>query len=252
MSTATAIKLICPECRHENEAERIYCHPCGARLDRSALSARKQPRPEKREETLERVRGLFDQRQVKIRALFFRIAKMAAGAAIAAGAILSILPPEVPVLPTSSVLPAQISLDLEMLITYHRPAVLRYQEDDVNRFLASKLKTRKDNLNHPLVDFQRATLAFFNGSCRVTVERSIFGYSIYTIETCAVRIKDGNVLVTPLSGALGRTPIHPELMKFAGFLFADVVQEMSREHKLLSRVGAIEFTDKEVSVIPPL
>ena len=28
-------KLVCPDCRHENEPERIYCHNCGARLDRS-------------------------------------------------------------------------------------------------------------------------------------------------------------------------------------------------------------------------
>ena len=31
-------KLICPECQHENEPERMYCHSCGARLDRSKLA----------------------------------------------------------------------------------------------------------------------------------------------------------------------------------------------------------------------
>jgi hypothetical protein len=35
-------KLVCAECRHENEAERIYCHNCGERLDRSAVSAQKK------------------------------------------------------------------------------------------------------------------------------------------------------------------------------------------------------------------
>ena len=32
------IKLVCPECQRQNEPERIYCHDCGARLDRSALA----------------------------------------------------------------------------------------------------------------------------------------------------------------------------------------------------------------------
>src|SRR6516225_2034765 len=38
MKIATPIQLTCPDCQRENEAERIYCHDCGARLDRSALA----------------------------------------------------------------------------------------------------------------------------------------------------------------------------------------------------------------------
>jgi hypothetical protein len=30
-------KLVCTECKHENEAQRIYWHNCGAKLGRSAL-----------------------------------------------------------------------------------------------------------------------------------------------------------------------------------------------------------------------
>ena len=43
MTTTTAMtKLVCAECRHENEAERTSCHNCGERLDRSAVSAQKK------------------------------------------------------------------------------------------------------------------------------------------------------------------------------------------------------------------
>lgn len=43
MTTTTAMtKLVCAECRHENEAERIYCHNCGECLDRSAVSTQKK------------------------------------------------------------------------------------------------------------------------------------------------------------------------------------------------------------------
>ena len=37
-TTTTTITLVCPDCQHENEPQRIYCHSCGARLDRSKLS----------------------------------------------------------------------------------------------------------------------------------------------------------------------------------------------------------------------
>ena len=41
--TPVMTKLICPDCQHENELERIYCHNCGARLDRTGLIKEKMP-----------------------------------------------------------------------------------------------------------------------------------------------------------------------------------------------------------------
>ncbi len=53
------MKLICPECRRENEAARIYCHDCGARLDRSSLAKEKQTEEDPKD-TQRRLRGFFD------------------------------------------------------------------------------------------------------------------------------------------------------------------------------------------------
>src|SRR5437764_15002861 len=44
------IKLICPECRRENEPKRIYCHDCGARPDQTAF-AKPAPNGDKAKET---------------------------------------------------------------------------------------------------------------------------------------------------------------------------------------------------------
>jgi len=60
------IKLICPECRRENEAERIYCHDCGARLDRTAL-AKEPPKGEDVKETQRRLKNLLDPSRAKMR-----------------------------------------------------------------------------------------------------------------------------------------------------------------------------------------
>ena len=30
-------RLTCAECKYENEVERVYCHNCGEKLDRSLL-----------------------------------------------------------------------------------------------------------------------------------------------------------------------------------------------------------------------
>ena len=52
--------LICPDCRNENEIERIYCHDCGTKLDRSKLKKDKSVvQEEKPEETQKRIRRMF-------------------------------------------------------------------------------------------------------------------------------------------------------------------------------------------------
>lgn len=250
MSTATAIKLICPDCRFENEAERIYCHECGARLDRSVLAAKKIPKVEDREQTLKRVRGMFDQRKAKLRLWCVQGIKMILGAAVMAGVVLAVLPPDIPPVPKSAVLPAQISLDLETMIAYHRPAELRYSEDTVNAYIANALRNKKDKLSYPLLNFERAQMKFSPGRCRVMIARSIFGYALYTVQDCKLAVHDGKTEATATGGSIGRLPVHPEAMKYAGILFADVVHLLDREHKLLNKIGGVQLADKEIAFTP--
>src|SRR5438067_13528473 len=84
MTAATTVTLTCPECRHENEIERIYCHSCGARLDRSALSARKMPQTEAPEEIQRRVQQMFNQRKARIRSLLLQALKLTLEAGVTA------------------------------------------------------------------------------------------------------------------------------------------------------------------------
>ena len=246
MTAATTVSLTCPECRHENEIERIYCHSCGTRLDRSALSARKMPQTEAPEEIQKRLQGMFNQRKARIRSLLLQALKLTLAAGVAAIVVEMLIPPDVPHNKKSDNLPPQINMDLEMMIQYHRPPFLRYDEDGVNGFIANTLRTKKEKLNHPLIDFNRAMVRFSDGRCRLTVERSIFGYSIYMSGIYAVELRDGKLSSPVGGGSVGRLQIHPQLMKYAGFLFGDLVTAMQREAKQLSRIGSIEFHDKEV------
>jgi hypothetical protein len=246
MTATTTVSLTCPECRHENEIERIYCHSCGARLDRSALSARKMPKTEAPEEIQKRLQGMFNQRKARIRSLLLQALKLTLAAGLAAIVVEMLIPPDVPPKKKSDNLPPQINMDLEMMIQYHRPPFLRYDEEGVNGFIANTLRTQKEKLNHPLIDFNRAVVRFRDGSCRLTAERSIFGYSFYTTGIYAVELRDGKLTSSTCGGSIGRLQIHPQLMKYAGFLFGDLVTAMQREAKQLSRIGSIEFHDKEV------
>jgi len=93
MTTTTMTKLTCAECRHENEAERIYCHNCGERLDRSAVAAqRKAPDPQEAHRRLQKLLGPPN----RLRQNFFAVSKLALVAAIVAALLEIALPPVVP------------------------------------------------------------------------------------------------------------------------------------------------------------
>jgi hypothetical protein len=248
MKTATPIQLRCPECRRDNEPERIYCHDCGARLDRSALAGRRTGKIETSEELHKRMRGMFSQRGVKARLLFFKTAKVTLLAGATAAAVVILIPPAVPPAVKSEVFPPQINLSLETLTESRQPQSVQFSEEGVNAYLASAMKRKKEKLNHPLIDFERAIVAFTEGNCRVTIERSIFGYSIFTSGDYAVQIEGGKVTASPRSGAVGRMPIDPSVMPYAGFLLSDAVAAMDREHKLLNKVGSIQLHEKEIVV----
>jgi hypothetical protein len=252
VSTTAPAKLRCPECRRENEPERIYCHDCGARLDHSALASQGASSAETPEQLHKRVSYMFSPRRGRTKAILVKWVKLLLGAALAALVLVILLPPPLPPVQKSEAegLPPQISLDLENMTTFHRPSMLRYSEDDANAYLAYVLR-KKESLNHPLLDFERAVLQFHPGVCDFTIARSIFGYSIYTGGTFVVKLQSGKVSASPLSGAIGRLPVHPTLMHYADFLFGDVIAALERERKLVERAGAIEMREREIVFAAP-
>jgi hypothetical protein len=242
--TTTTTKLACPECRHENEAERIYCHSCGGRLDRSGAAVRNSK--ENVQETRQRMRKLFDPQGAKLRASFFKISKLVLGACAIAAVIQIISPPDVPAPVKTQVIPSQIRFELENAATRHQPAQLQYTEEQVNAFLMYALKAKQSSLDKPLLVFKRALVGFREGTCAVTAERSLFGYSFYLTCSYAPVLSEGKIEGSSKGGSIGRLPIHPQVAQFMGVLFSDIWSALGGEIKLVRKLGAIEFHDKSV------
>jgi hypothetical protein len=243
----TTTKLICPECRHENEAERIYCHNCGSRLDRSAVRVKKEPV----DDTRKRVKRMFDPQRAKLRALSVTISKLILGACAVATLIQMALPPDVPAPVKTPMLASQIRFDLENMSAKHQPPQVQYTEDQANAFLGTTLRTKQASLNKPLLEFKRALVGFGENSCTVRTERSFFGYSLYTSCTYSVNLSDGDLVASNKGGSIGRLQIHPKIAKFMGVLFADVWSALDHDIKLVTRLGAAEFHDKNVLLTAP-
>ncbi|MGI9088741.1 MAG: hypothetical protein ACR2HH_13535 [Chthoniobacterales bacterium] len=245
------MKLICPECQRENEPERIYCHDCGARLDRSAL-AKEKPKEEDPRETHKRVTALFAPGRGKLRQRFFQLSKVLLCASIGAVLVQMLRPPDLPPRPTTTPEPAQINLDLEDLAMEPlRHGPLHYSDEQVNAYLVYVLKSKQAALSKYL-QFEHVLVEFKEGYFRFTVERSIFGYSLFTTAAYTAKIQNGKILTDSRGGYLGRMPIHPALMKYAGFLFSDLQNALERERKSAAKLGGVEFHPKQVILLPKL
>ena len=160
MKTATPIQLTCPECRRDNEAERIYCHDCGARLDRSALAGRNTGKVETAAEVHKRMREMFSQRGVKARLLFFKSAKLIVIAFAAAALLAMLTAPEVPPVVKSEGFPPQINLNLETLTESHQPQTMQFSEEGVNAYLGQCPEAQKGKVESSADRFRAGDSCF--------------------------------------------------------------------------------------------
>jgi hypothetical protein len=244
-------KLVCPECRHENEAERVYCHNCGARLNRPAVVSGKSAEAQTAE-TRERLRRMMDNRGVKARQITFGIAKLFLASFAAAVLILMFSTPDLPTRSEKEMdLGPQIGLDLENALLQHRGEQLTYSEDQVNNYLANVLKRKKTSLlDKPLLEFRRGLAQFGEGTFRMTVERSFLGLSLYTSASYRANVQSGKIAATNESGAIGRLPIYPQLMSSAHFLLNDVWKALEQDRKQVEKMAAVEFHSQSVVLTP--
>ena len=245
-TTEPAKNVICTECRHDNEAERIYCHNCGERLDRSVVLAKKKgtdPGEEHR-----RLQKMMEGPS-KLRQNFFAVAKVALGAAGAAALVLIATPAEVPA-PTK-VIPPQMDLDLESAASFQKPGPLEYSQEQVNAYLAYRLTSKKKALSKPFLDFVRASASFHDSACTIAMERSFFGYSIFTRSSFRLNTGSGKTAVQNVGGWIGQLPVHPAIMQYGNIIFADLWNALDREHKLIAKMAAVNFHDAGVTITPP-
>jgi hypothetical protein len=250
------IKLVCPECQRQNEPERIYCHDCGARLDRSAL-AKVAPKLEDPKQTQRRLKQLLDPGRVKLRLMFFKISKLLLGACAMAVLIEMLRPPgDLPERSKSLEL-QQISLDLEKATTSQNAAPLQYTDEQANAYLANVTRTKQAALSK-FLQFERALVNFDEGVCRITAERSLLGFSVFHAISYNVALQNGTLTTANNGGSIGRMPIHPMIMKYGDILFTDLWAVLDREKKLVAKMGAIEFhpklvilTPKQAAALPP-
>ena len=242
-------KFVCPDCRHENEPERIYCHNCGSRLDRSAVKKEKIESEESAERKHDRLKKLFDPARGRSKAVVVKAVKVILGALCLAVVIQIILPPDLPPQVKSDSFAPMISMDLLSALESHNPPRLNYSQEQVNEYLVSSIRRSNSPAKAGYFPIRRIFVQFDEGICRIHVAYTFFGLTLFDGCFYRVTVDQGKILASCEGGYLGRMPIHPLLLRRLDFLFHTTWETLDREHKQVARLAGIEFHPQSVTLI---
>ena len=234
--------LACKQCNYANEPERVYCHNCGAKLDRSLLPkepAKVTEDAAKRDRN--RVKKLVNPRRGFFTNWHMALFNSLASAVSVAAVIQMARPPHgVPPVPTKDDLLNAPSLleqieDVQMSPT---PQARQLTEQMINLYLASAVKTKGDT-SEDYFKFNRAFASLGRDVIKITAEESAFGYPIYAGASYKLAIAGGKLVSTNVGGSLGRLPVHPMIMEYCGFAFQQLWDALQREKGLLDRMQSV-------------
>ncbi|MGI8890595.1 MAG: hypothetical protein ACR2G0_07410 [Chthoniobacterales bacterium] len=243
-------KLICPDCRHENEAERIYCHNCGARLDRSGIIKERVNEDVTREQTRQHLNKMFSPDRGRNKRIALQLTKVLLWSLAVATVIVVLLPPELPPAPKSYNFAPLINMEIASAVSNRQPASLSYNEEQVNSYLASTVKRRDSPAHTGFFPLRRIFVQFEERKCWIHTERRAFMLSVFTGGAYEVKkIEGGKIDAEAVAGYIGRMPIHPTLMKAANLLLAKAWDSLSHEHKSVAQLVGIEFHPQSVTLV---
>lgn len=242
-------RLVCPECRHENEPERIYCHNCGGRLDRSAVRKEKAATEESPEVTHARLKRLMDPARGRSKAIGLKLGKILLGAALAAAVVELLLPPDLPPEVKNVELAPMISMDLLSAIESRQPAKLVYSQQQVNDYLSSTIRRSNGPAKQGYFPIKRLYSQFDEGKFGINTAYNCFGLTIYVAGSYRVQIDQGKIAANCENGHIGRMPVHPLVMQRLGLLLGKTWATLEREKKQVARLAGIEFHPQSVTLI---
>jgi len=237
----SAPTLTCPQCGYVNEAERVYCHNCGAKLDRSLLPKEddKQTR-DTIERTRKRVkkmtnpgRGLQDVKTF--------LGTLCWAAVVATLILIARQPDNVPPPLDRGLADRIVSSELLEVLASPQPRAIQFTERDINQhFAAARSKTK----GFYGIKFERAFASLEPGVIHIGMVQSLWGYPIYSTVGHKLEIKGGRLVAETNDGSFGRLKIHPRLMKYASASFRQLWGALTREKEQLDKMQLVRI-DKE-------
>ena len=247
------ITLVCGHCGHENEVQRIYCHECGIKLDRSSIPS-EEPHPKEIKKQQQRLKKMTNPYNGFFVGWPRKLVNNFLLAIVTAGLIPAVRTPlnAPPGKKRGELVDApQIILILEDATSRHTLQRFAISEADANAYLGNTVKSVKIELpwSDDALKFDRAFVNMEEGICRIVQQYSFYDLPFYLTSSYRLQIKEGKLEATNVGGALGRVPIHPLLMQTPELIFQGVWDNLKHEKRLLDKMQTVEVHKGNVLVV---
>lgn len=249
MSKPDTRKITCTACQYENEIERVYCHSCGEKLDRSLIPVVDEVKEsDNNEKTRQKVKKMMNPN----RFAWVRVIKTLAlieifAAIVAAGFLASQAPENTPPMKTDRMPSMEVKEMWDGMMNTRPSVVVAFSDFDINYFLRKAVKGTAGSLG---IKYDRTFVTLQPGLLNVASQRDAWGLRIYNSVGFKPTLTDGKWSADVQRVAIGRLTIPADLAKLAkmdNLVLDAVAKAFEKEIKQLDRVQKIEVGENVIS-----
>jgi hypothetical protein len=250
MADSPAVTLPCKQCGYVNEPERVYCHNCGSKLDRSILPREENLTRETPDKARKRIQKMTNPQTDHIKREIVTFVKTMFWAATAALLIQLVRAPDNVPTVSKEALPRMISSDMMDATESPQPHLLTFTDDEINTYLKSAVKDAKDpSWTAALVEYKRTFITTTPGVIHIGMERSLFGLPLFVGTDYKLEVINNVFTPTNVGGNFGRVPIHPLLMKYFGAIYDGLWSALHRERQLMEQVSSVRIDKGKITLV---
>ena len=255
MSQPDSRKLTCTSCQHENEVERVYCHNCGEKLDRSLLPKIDITKPsEDKAKVARQVKKMMNPNRFNWRVNLKTFVLIELFAALVAAGYLVTQTPDFAQPLAKDKIPdpeKEVGNLWSELLRQKTVVAITFAEFDVNYYLKKAVTGNAGSMG---IKFERAFAHFEPGTVTLAVQRNVWGLSLYN--TAAFQpAPDGMKWTAKIDRfAIGRLTIPTGVAKLLGIdsatlgafsqVFSKDIEQLGRLEKIAPGEGSISFTTR--------
>lgn len=242
------ITLKCAACEHENEPERVYCHNCGSKLDRSILP-KTDDKKEPVEEAHRRIKKMMSPRRTGSGYNDVKIGvQVVIFAVIVAALFLVWQKPEGVPEARKDYIPLVDPGELwERLMSAPTANSISLSEEDANIHIRRNLKAGEGAAG---IKFVRAVVDFQPGMVTVFVERDAWGLPLYSSVSYKPVVTGGKIGGEVLGIRIGKLGIHPAAADYtADWAVTGIWKAFEKEIKQADRLAEVRVEDGQVKFI---
>jgi hypothetical protein len=244
MSKPGTTKLTCAQCGYENEPERVYCHNCGTKLDRSVLPKETVSQQENLAAARRRIKRMTNPGGTApvIKTLFQTLL----WAALVAIIFLIVSPPEDVPTKDDDAGGNVITGDIDMATENPASTTLQFTRADLSNHLRSRIKGETGVI--PGLQLKRPYVVLNPEKIKIGIEQTLWGYSLYPNIEYRVTVEDGKWKAEKVGFRAGRLGFHPAI-PWVDTLFTNAFAGLKKEKALLDRAQQISITKDRATIV---